>query len=223
MTGVQTCALPIYTVGEIAGALATAINASPAGFRATLEGASTLSVFRIDGAAFATEFEITVVEDALLAGVVSVVDPITTTVDLSGIAPREGEVWTIVIDDGERRIEHEFAITDDNVGSVTRVLAETFADAVVSWKGVSSDQYPGYDKMVASILATTPQKIIDTNSGFVGTPDEVVKKIMISGLPFDQVIREFDRWTHVSIPNHPGDAPRRQALIIDRMGTRAYG
>ena len=54
---------------------------------------------------------------------------------------------------------------------------ETFADAVVSWKGVSSDQYPGYDKMVASILATTPQKIIDTNSGFVGTPDDVVKQV----------------------------------------------
>lgn len=54
------------------------------------------------------------------------------------------------------------------------------------------------------------------------TPDEVVKKIMISGLPFDQLIREFDRWTHVSIPNHPGDAPRRQVLIIDKMGTRAY-
>ena len=55
------------------------------------------------------------------------------------------------------------------------------------------------------------------------TPDEVVQKIVRSGLPYDQVIREFDRWTHVSIPNHPGDAPRRQALIIDRMGTRAYG
>lgn len=55
------------------------------------------------------------------------------------------------------------------------------------------------------------------------TPDEVVQRIKISGLPFDQLIREFDRWTHVSIPNHPSDAPRRQVLIIDRMGTRAYG
>lgn len=53
-------------------------------------------------------------------------------------------------------------------------------------------------------------------------PDDVVKKIMLSGLPFDQLIREFDRWTHVSIPNRPSDAPRRQVLIIDRMGTRAY-
>lgn len=54
------------------------------------------------------------------------------------------------------------------------------------------------------------------------TPDEVVKKITLSGLPYDQVIREFDRWTHVSIPNRVGDAPRRQALIIDKMGARRY-
>ena len=54
------------------------------------------------------------------------------------------------------------------------------------------------------------------------TPDEVVQAIMISGLPFDQVIREFDRWTHVSIPNTPDTAARRQALIIDRAGTRLY-
>ena len=54
------------------------------------------------------------------------------------------------------------------------------------------------------------------------TPDQVVKAIMASALPFDQVIREFDRWTHVSIPNTPDTAARRQALIIDRTGTRAY-
>jgi len=54
------------------------------------------------------------------------------------------------------------------------------------------------------------------------TPDEVVKAIIGSGLPFDQVIREFDRWTHISVPNTPETNPRRQALIIDKMGTRLY-
>jgi len=53
-------------------------------------------------------------------------------------------------------------------------------------------------------------------------PDEVVKTIIASGLPFDQVIREYDRWTHVSIPNEPTRAPRKQALIIDKAGTRGY-
>jgi len=54
------------------------------------------------------------------------------------------------------------------------------------------------------------------------TPDEVVKAIIASDLGFDQVIREFDRWTHISVPNHPDDKPRRQALIIDKQGTRVY-
>jgi hypothetical protein len=54
------------------------------------------------------------------------------------------------------------------------------------------------------------------------TPDEVVRAIIASGLGFDQVIREFDRWTHVSIPNTPEAKPRKQALIIDRTGTRAF-
>ena len=55
------------------------------------------------------------------------------------------------------------------------------------------------------------------------TPDEVVKAIIASGIGYDQVIREFDRWTHVSIPNNPNGTPRRQALIIDKQGTRVYG
>jgi len=54
------------------------------------------------------------------------------------------------------------------------------------------------------------------------TPDEVVSAIMASGLPYDQVIREFDRWTHVSIPNTEEADPRAMALIIDKSGTRAY-
>jgi hypothetical protein len=54
------------------------------------------------------------------------------------------------------------------------------------------------------------------------TPDEVVKAVIASGIGYDQIIREFDRWTHISIPNHPEDKPRQQALIIDKMGTRQY-
>jgi len=54
------------------------------------------------------------------------------------------------------------------------------------------------------------------------TPDQVVKAIIASSLPYDQVIREFDRWTHLSIPNTPDAKPRKQALIIDKAGTRAY-
>lgn len=54
------------------------------------------------------------------------------------------------------------------------------------------------------------------------TPDAVVRAVMASGLAYDQLIREFDAWTHISIPNLPTAAPRKSALIIDRAGTRPF-
>ena len=50
------------------------------------------------------------------------------------------------------------------------------------------------------------------------TPDAVVRAIIEAKLPYDQLIREFDAWTHISI----ADKPRRQALIIDKAGTRPF-
>ena len=59
-------------------------------------------------------------------------------------------------------------------------------------------------------------------------PEQVVKRIIESTLPYDQVIREFSDpvrgggWTHVSIPNIRDAKPRKMALIIDKQGTRPY-
>ena len=49
-------------------------------------------------------------------------------------------------------------------------------------------------------------------------PDAVVRAIIAANLPYDQIIREYDSWTHISI----SDKPRRQALIIDKAGTRPF-
>jgi len=54
------------------------------------------------------------------------------------------------------------------------------------------------------------------------TPDQVVRALMAAQLPYDQIIREFDSWTHISVPSAVGLLPRRQALIIDRQGTRQF-
>ena len=48
------------------------------------------------------------------------------------------------------------------------------------------------------------------------SPDAVVRALL--ALPYDQIIREYDAWTHISI----SDKPRRQALIIDRQGVRPF-
>lgn len=53
------------------------------------------------------------------------------------------------------------------------------------------------------------------------TPDEVVRKVIASNLEYDQVIKEFDRWTHISIPLVT-DKARKQSLIIDKQGTRQF-
>jgi zinc D-Ala-D-Ala carboxypeptidase len=54
------------------------------------------------------------------------------------------------------------------------------------------------------------------------TPDQVVRAIVDSDLQYDQLIREFDSWTHISISDKEGSTPRGQTLIIDRAGTRSF-
>lgn len=54
------------------------------------------------------------------------------------------------------------------------------------------------------------------------TPDEVVRAIIASGLAYQQIIREFDRWTHIAIPTRDGDVPKMSKLIIDKTGTRPF-
>jgi hypothetical protein len=60
-------------------------------------------------------------------------------------------------------------------------------------------------------------------------PDQVCRAIIAADLPFDQLIREFydpakaaGGWTHVSVTNTAGSTPRKQALIIDKTGTRPF-
>ena len=53
------------------------------------------------------------------------------------------------------------------------------------------------------------------------SPQEVVGAIVDSGIPYDQVIKEYDSWTHISIPHLPAEF-RKMALIIDKAGTRTF-
>lgn len=56
------------------------------------------------------------------------------------------------------------------------------------------------------------------------TTNEIILAILagVVQVPFDQVVREFDSWVHISVPNSAANAPRRQALVIDRAGIRPY-
>jgi zinc D-Ala-D-Ala carboxypeptidase len=54
------------------------------------------------------------------------------------------------------------------------------------------------------------------------TPDNIIKELLKTNLEYDQLIREFDSWVHISIPNKFADKPRKNVLIIDKNGTRPY-
>ena len=54
------------------------------------------------------------------------------------------------------------------------------------------------------------------------TPRQVVEACIAAQVPFDQIILEFDAWTHISVPNTPEAVPRGSKLIIDRQGTRPF-
>ena len=54
------------------------------------------------------------------------------------------------------------------------------------------------------------------------TPDQVCRAIIESDIQYEQLIREFDSWTHISIPNDPKSTPKNQTLIIDKQGTRKF-
>ena len=52
------------------------------------------------------------------------------------------------------------------------------------------------------------------------TPKQVVEACIAASVPFDQIILEFDTWTHISVPNGPTHAIRGSKLVIDKAGTR---
>jgi zinc D-Ala-D-Ala carboxypeptidase len=71
----------------------------------------------------------------------------------------------------------------------------------------------------SELLATCKGLAVDFISPSFGNPRSVVEAIVLANINYDQVILEFDRWVHLSF--HPTE-PRKQALIIDKKGTRPF-
>lgn len=66
-------------------------------------------------------------------------------------------------------------------------------------------------------------KAVDFKCPAFGTPRDIVAALSKSNIKFDQLILEFwaggqSGWVHISF----SQKPRRQCLIIDRRGTRAF-
>ncbi|HZU05279.1 MAG TPA: LLM class flavin-dependent oxidoreductase [Chloroflexota bacterium] len=64
---------------------------------------------------------------------------------------------------------------------------EVFSEAVASWEGRAAAGYSGYEKMAAAIRAMTPEKFIEGQVAFVGTPAEVVEQVRFVRATFGEV------------------------------------
>lgn len=51
-----------------------------------------------------------------------------------------------------------------------------------------------------------------------GTAKDVFEAIVASSISYDQIAYEYGRWVHISFSNRN----RKQALVIDSMGTRGF-
>jgi natural product biosynthesis luciferase-like monooxygenase protein len=58
-----------------------------------------------------------------------------------------------------------------------RRYVEVLSEAVSGWSTAQSAQYQGYDKMVTSLAALTPQTIIENHLAYVGTPEDAVEQV----------------------------------------------
>ena len=61
-------------------------------------------------------------------------------------------------------------------------------------------------------------KAVDFIAPKFGSPRQIVEKILSSNISFCQIILEFDSWVHISFSSDN----RKQALVIDKQGTRIF-
>jgi hypothetical protein len=58
---------------------------------------------------------------------------------------------------------------------------------------------------------------IDFTCPTAGTPEQIVRALIKSKVPFQQVIHEFGTWVHIAF-----NGDDRQTLVIDNQGTRDF-
>ena len=80
---------------------------------------------------------------------------------------------------------------------------------------------PKVNKLVGGVPSSqhTKGEAVDFTCPNFGTPREIVKSLKSSGIDFDQLILEFDRWVHISFTRNSN---RKQVLVIDHNGTRNF-
>lgn len=81
---------------------------------------------------------------------------------------------------------------------------EVFGEALRSWSGRQASQYAGYRKMVDSIIATTPESMLENRTALVGSPEDVVEQVAF--------VRDVFGEVEPSLQINFGGTPEREAM-----------
>jgi alkanesulfonate monooxygenase SsuD/methylene tetrahydromethanopterin reductase-like flavin-dependent oxidoreductase (luciferase family) len=124
--------------------------------------------------------------------------------------PGDGEVMIafhmFCDEDGERAREFASPLID--------AYLKSLVDAASNWlDGMSSADYPGYDKVIAGLRASNAAEQIAAGGAWIGSPDEIAETIA-------RLQREFGGFEHASLQVNFNTLPFKDALGSMRLFAR---
>lgn len=130
--------------------------------------------------------------------------------------------WKAAGHPGEGEVMIAFHMLCDQDGEKARAFASPFLDAYLhslvdaasDWlDGMSSADYPGYDKVIAALRASHAAEQIASGGAWIGSPDEIAGTIA-------RLQREFGGFEHASLQVNFNTMPYEAALASMRLFAR---
>jgi alkanesulfonate monooxygenase SsuD/methylene tetrahydromethanopterin reductase-like flavin-dependent oxidoreductase (luciferase family) len=132
------------------------------------------------------------------------------------------EAWKAAVHPGQGEVMIAFHMFCDSDGDRARAVAAPFidnylsslVDAASDWlDGRTSQDYPGYDKIIAGLRASNAADQMTTGAAWVGTPDEIARTIAT-------MQTDFGGFEHASLQVNFNLMPFEAALTSMRLFAR---
>ncbi len=132
------------------------------------------------------------------------------------------EAWKAAVHPGQGEVMIAFHMFCDSDGDRARAVAAPFidnylsslVDAASDWlDGRTSQDYPGYDKIIAGLRASNAADQMTTGAAWVGTPDEIARTIAT-------MQTDFGGFEHASLQVNFNLLPFEAALTSMRLFAR---
>src|SRR5207237_449197 len=97
------------------------------------------------------------------------------------------------------------------VAALTNAYLRSLVEAASDWHdGRTSQDYPGYDKVIAALRASNAAEQIAAGGAWIGSPDEIAATI-------ERLQREFGEFEHASLQVNFNTMPYEEALASMRL------